>query len=69
MDAPTAKSPTSWQSQRTTRLPSMYSGSTTEAWTRALLRRTSDHLGVTDDQICRVAAPAGEAFDDEPRQG
>src|SRR5262252_4709137 len=35
MDAPTAKSPTSWQSQGTTRLPSMYSGSTTGARTRA----------------------------------
>ena len=69
MDAPTAKSPTSWQSQGATRSPSMYSASTAGAWTKGVARRTSDHLGVTDDQICRVAAPAGEAFDDEPRQG
>jgi hypothetical protein len=69
MDASTAKSPASWQTQGASKSPSTYSGSMGGAWRTGVSRRTSDHLGVTDDQIARVAAPAGEAFDDEPRQG
>jgi hypothetical protein len=33
------------------------------------VHQSSDHLGVTDDQISRIAAPAGDSFEDEPRQG
>jgi hypothetical protein len=68
MDAFTAKSPTSWQSQGASKSRITNSENTGVTW-RAASRRTSDHLGVTDDQISRVAAPAGEGFDDEPRQG
>ena len=28
-----------------------------------------DHIGATDDEVDPVPAPAGDAFNDEPRQG
>jgi hypothetical protein len=28
-----------------------------------------DHLGATEDQVSDTSPPAGEAFEDEPKQG
>ena len=28
-----------------------------------------DHLGATEEQVSETPAPAGEAFEDEPKQG
>jgi hypothetical protein len=28
-----------------------------------------EHLGATEDQVSETPAPAGDAFDDEPKQG
>jgi hypothetical protein len=71
MHRPATKSPVVWRSHSASEPQSTHTDTGPGLAPRRTgdFRRTSDHLGVTDDQISWIAAPAGDAFDDEPRQG
>jgi hypothetical protein len=72
MDTSTAKSPSVGQVVSTRNQDAGYRRDSNMAWGSQLTRRVQqngDHLGVTDDQMAWIAAPAGDAFEDEPRQG
>ena len=69
MNIRTAPSPAGWQPHSTAAvaLGAARTGGPPPQ-TRAA-RQVGGHLGSTDDQMASVAAPSGEVFDDEPRQG